>query len=358
MISYVSGFLIRLDCEPGEVADQPRRRGDLLRGDAHGGARARFGELGRPRPEGHDDLLERRVAGALTEAVDRDLDLAGAGLDGGERVRRGEAEVVVAVDAHGRLVADEIGDAPDERAELGRDRVAHRVRDVDGRRAGVDHGLVDLQEELRVGPGRVLGAELDLGVRPEPLAAVADPADRLGEGLVARQAELVDEVDVARRDEHVEVRPLGDRDRVDGALRIAVAATGQRRDGDPALRFLGDPPHRLEVAGRRGREARLDDVDLHPRELPRDLQLLGGGQAGTGRLLAVAEGGVEDPDAAVRDERRHQRAPSATAVRAVPPPSPPDPVALACAWPARTSTGSRNGIWARSRAPTRSTRWS
>ena len=146
-------------------------------------------------------------------------------------------------------------------------------------RPGLDDRLVDLEQEVDVGPRGVLGAELDLGVRPERLAAVADPADRLGERLVARDAELVLEVDVARRDEDVEVRPLGDRDRLDRPLRVAVAAAGERGDRDPALRLLGDPPDRLEVAGRGGREAGLDDVDLEPGELAGDLELLGRGQA-------------------------------------------------------------------------------
>ena len=47
--------------------------------------------------EGHHDLFERRVAGALADAVDGALDLAGAGLHGGERVGDGQAEIVVAV---------------------------------------------------------------------------------------------------------------------------------------------------------------------------------------------------------------------------------------------------------------------
>ena len=53
----------------------------------------------------HHDLLERRVARALADAVHGALDLLGAGLDPGERVRDREAEVVVAV--HGeRHAAD------------------------------------------------------------------------------------------------------------------------------------------------------------------------------------------------------------------------------------------------------------
>ena len=52
----------------------------------------------------HHDLLERRVAGALADAVDRALDLAHAALDRREAVGDGEAEIVVAMRAEDRLV--------------------------------------------------------------------------------------------------------------------------------------------------------------------------------------------------------------------------------------------------------------
>src|SRR5439155_14059300 len=85
--------LVRLDREPGEIAHEPRRGRDLLSLDPA----AELWELCRPRPEGHHDLLEGSVAGALSEAVDRDLDLPGARLDGGERVCGRESKVVVAM---------------------------------------------------------------------------------------------------------------------------------------------------------------------------------------------------------------------------------------------------------------------
>ena len=47
----------------------------------------------------HHELFERRVAGALADAVDRALDLAHAALDGREAVGDREPEVVVAVRA-------------------------------------------------------------------------------------------------------------------------------------------------------------------------------------------------------------------------------------------------------------------
>ena len=117
-------------------------------------------------------------------------------------------------------------------AELGRDGVADGVGDVDRGRAGLDDRLVDLEQVVEVGARGVLGAELDLGVAAELLAAVADPADGLGQRGLAIDPELVLEVDVARRDEDVEVRPLGDLDRLDGALRVAVLAARERRDRD------------------------------------------------------------------------------------------------------------------------------
>ena len=117
----------------------------------------------------------------------------------------------------------------------------------------------------------------------------------------------------------------------------------------------GRSADRLEVAGRGGREAGLDDVDLEARELAGDLELLGGGQPGAGRLLAVAQGRVEDADGAGRRRtgRRAAGTPPAALIARLP-----AVVAAACAWPAWTSTGLRNGIWARSWAPTCSIWWS
>ena len=205
-------------------------------------------------------------------------------------------EVVVAVDADDGAAADAVDDRGDERPELGRDGVADGVGDVDRGGAGIDDRLVDAQQELRVGARGILGAELDLGVRAERLAAVADPLHGRRQRLLAGDAQLVLEVDVAGGDEDVQVRPLGDADGLHGPLRVAVAAARQGRHGH-ALGLLGDAVDRLPVAGRGGREAGLDDVDVEAHELAGDLQLLLGGEPGAGRLLTVAQRGVEDADA-------------------------------------------------------------
>jgi hypothetical protein len=54
--------------------------------------------------------------------------------------------------------------------------------------------------------------------------------------------------------------------------------------------------HRLEVAVGAGREAGLDHIHPQALELARDAQLLVAGHRGARRLLAVAQGGVEDDE--------------------------------------------------------------
>ena len=124
-------------------------------------------------PQGHDDLFQRAVAGPLAQAVDRALDLPGAGLDGGQAVGHGHAQVVVAMDADHGLV--DVGHAVAERLDdvvhvAGRG-VAHRVGNVDRRGPGGDGRFDHLAEEIGLGAGGVLGRELDVGaIADRPLA--------------------------------------------------------------------------------------------------------------------------------------------------------------------------------------------
>ena len=85
--------LVGLHAVAGQARDEPAGAGDLARVDA-----GREADVGLARAQQHHDLLERRVARALAEAVDRALDLARAGLQAGEGVGDGQPEVVVAVD--------------------------------------------------------------------------------------------------------------------------------------------------------------------------------------------------------------------------------------------------------------------
>ena len=84
--------------------------------------------------------------------------------------------------------------------------------------------------------------------------------------------------------------------RLGGTVDVAVGGTRQAAD-DRVLDELGNLLDGLEVAVRRDREAGLDHVDAHLLQHLGDAQLLGHGHRAAGRLLAVAQGGVEDDDA-------------------------------------------------------------
>ncbi len=74
------------------------RRDEL--GGAHQHGRLDAGGVGQhvaAGADGHDDLFQRGVAGALAQPVDGALDLAGAASEAGQRIGDREAEVVVAV---------------------------------------------------------------------------------------------------------------------------------------------------------------------------------------------------------------------------------------------------------------------
>jgi hypothetical protein len=124
---------------------------------------------------------------------------------------------------------------------------------------------------------------------------MADRGARAGLDVLARGAQLVLDVDVRRRDERVDPRARGVAYRLPGSLDVGrLSAASPQMTGPSTCRAIG--PHRVEVAGRGDREARLDDVDAQPCELLRDLELLGAVEADPRRLLAVAQGGVEEDD--------------------------------------------------------------
>ena len=102
---------------------------------------------------------------------------------------------------------------------------------------------------------------------------------------------------VAGGEEDVDARRLAALQRLGGAARCRGRwRAPASRPSSPRIAWA-IALHRLEVAVRRRGEAGLDHVDLEPLELARDAQLLVLGHRGAGRLLAVAQGGVEDDQA-------------------------------------------------------------
>ena len=78
-------------------------------------------------------------------------------------------------------VGDPLAEGPDDGGVLGGGGVTDGVGDVHDGRAGLDGGLDDLAEEVDLGPGRILGAELDVGaIAPWPSGRWRRPSRRPG----------------------------------------------------------------------------------------------------------------------------------------------------------------------------------
>ena len=79
------------------------------------------------------------------------------------------------------------------------------------------------------------------------------------------------------------------------ARRVDVFADGARQAADRAvLDQAADGLHRLEIAGRGDGKTRLDHIHAKPFQLPRNLDLLLHVEGRARRLLAVAQGGIEN----------------------------------------------------------------
>ena len=140
------------------------------------------------------------------------------------------------------------------------------------------------------------------GVHRRPLdvvGMVARPRHRGDDAvidLLLVELELVLAVERRGADEGVDALPLGMGERLGRPVDVLRAGAGEAAD-DRALDDLGDLRDGLEIAVGGDRKARLDDVDAHLVEELGDLDLLVERHRGAGRLLAVAQGGVEDDDA-------------------------------------------------------------
>src|SRR6266542_2972922 len=279
--------LVRLHREPGDAGDELRRRNDLCRVDPR---RARKDVLARL--DGHYDLFERRIACALAQAIDRALDLPRAVHHRGKRVGDRHAQVIVTVHGPYGLVRvwNTLAQGLDQRSELPRHRVADGVRDVDGRRAGVNRRFDETAQEVRLRPARIFGRKLDV---LRVLTGQADRLDRLLEDLIGRHTQLHLHVNGRARDERMYPARVGAFERVAGAPDVLLVGASERAYR-AVLDRLRNRPHRLEVTVRRSGKSCLDHVGLQAFELLGDAHLFLTGHRRPGALLAVAQGRIEN----------------------------------------------------------------
>ena len=281
--------LVGLHHESGDGGNQPRGADDVFGIDpGHEGQGVVAGA------QRHHHLFQRRIAGPLAEPVDGAFDLSRARPDRGQRVGDGESQIVVTVGRKDRLVAvrHALEQHGDQRPELLRHRVADGVGNVDRRRPRLDRGLDTAAQEIMLGARAVLRRPLDVvGM----VARVGHAVDDRPVHLFRLHLELEFHVQRAGRNEGVDARPPRRLQRFAGPVDIVP-----RRACQPA--HHGFPDHGRDLAdgfeiaiGGDG-EPGLDHIHPHLLEQFGDAQLFVEIHGGAGRLLAVAQCGVEDDD--------------------------------------------------------------
>ena len=244
----------------------------------------------------HHHLFQRAIARALADAVDRAFDLPGAAANRGQAVGDRHAEIVMAMGRKDDVTfaADVRGEVAEQIVHFLRAGVTHRVGDVEHIGPGIGGDLQRLDQKIALGADRVLGGKFDL---PELALGRADRAFDLLQHLVAVHPQLRLAVERAGADEQMEAVVVRRFQRTRGGLDIAVPGTRERADDG-----AGDLPRHLRdrfgIAGGGGGEAGLHHVDVEIGERAGDTQFVRGAHRKARRLLAVAQGGIEDGDAA------------------------------------------------------------
>ena len=237
--------------------------------------------------EYHGYLFERRVAGALTDAVDRHLHLPRPVEHTLQGVGRGHAQVVVAVGGEHSLVypVHVLHQVFYLVPILLGQTVARGVGYVDYCGSGLDDGLHHTGEVFIVGAPGILGIELhilyiSLGILHGGHGALDD--------FLAVGVEFVFDVRVARPDAGVYALVLGILEGFGRAVDVFLHGTCQRADGGPSHGF-GYFYHRVEVARTRNGEARLYHIHAQLLQCLSHLYFLYRVQLATGHLFTVAQ---------------------------------------------------------------------
>jgi hypothetical protein len=163
--------------------------------------------------------------------------------------------------------------------------VADRIGEADAVRAGVERASEQLFEVVEVSSGAVLADDLD----PEAVIfGVVDQLLRRRDVVLVRRADLVLDVSRARGDDEVDAVDATVERQVD--VLLDAAAERRHRRVEVERRHL---PDGLALAGAGAGAPGLDVLHFRPVERAGDVGLLVGRERDAWRLLAVAQGRVE-----------------------------------------------------------------
>ena len=231
-----------------------------------------YAERGLPHVQQDHDFFQRGISGALADAVDGQLELAHARLHRGQGIGDAQAQVIVAVRAHRDAVrAVQILDhAAEHGGVLFGHRVADRVGQIDDRRAGANRPADRFAKKIDFGAARVLGGKFDFRAM---IARVAHVIGDGFQGLFARQAQLVMQVQIRRREKRVQPGMRRSGESFERRVNVVAPRARQRRHR-AAANFAANRAHAFQVSRRSDGEAALDDVHAERFQLPSHADLL------------------------------------------------------------------------------------
>ena len=181
-------------------------------------------------------------------------------------------------------IADQIGILPGH-------GIADGVGNIDRRGSGLDCRLHDFSQKFRLGPGGIFRGELN--IRSHRFGQT-HPFGSQTENLLVGFLELVFPVDLGCGEKDMDAGTVPCRKQcLSGLLNVpgnAASQSGNHRTSDLA----GDGLHGFKIPVTDDGKSRLDNIHVQACKLTGDLELFTEIHGGSGALLAVTQGGVED----------------------------------------------------------------
>ena len=211
-----------------------------------------------------------------------------------QAIRDGQTKIVVAMRREDDVLLvdgrDALTDFREHAAVILGCGVADGVRHVDGGSACLNSHAYHFDEEVAIGTGCVFRRELDV---VDQRAGKADGFRGEVESLLTADFELVFKVQIAGGEEDMDAGAVGKLDRAGSHFNVFFFGAGEGSDARLAD-GLGDGGDGSEVALGSHGKAGLDDVHAQFFEGMSHGKLFLRGHAAAGRLLAVAQCGVEE----------------------------------------------------------------
>ena len=222
--------------------------------------------------QGHDDFFQSHVSGAFADAVNGSFHLAGSGADGCQGVGYGQPKVIVAMHGDDGFadVRHIFFQVADDAVEFVRSSVAHSIRNVDGRGAGVDDCFHDFGQKIQVCAGSVLRGKFHI---LHELLGIGYAFRRHAQNFGFRFFQFELHVQLAGCQEDVDAGAFPGGFQGPGRrFNIRLHAAGQPCDA-AFFDFAGDGVHGFKVAVGDAGKAGFNHVHAQPFHLPRHFQL-------------------------------------------------------------------------------------